>query len=87
MDVKWNSVKARANWKKHGVNFSDAEAVFWDPNALTIEDPYSENEQRSVTLGIDFIGQILVVVYAYDNGDIRLISARKVSSGERRHYE
>jgi uncharacterized DUF497 family protein len=87
MDVKWNPAKARANWKKHGVSFPDAEVVLRDPHALTREDPDAKDEQRFVTLGLDSMGRVLVVVYAYKGDDIRLISARKASFGERRHYE
>jgi len=87
MDVIWDPTKARANWKKHGVSFPDAEAVLWDPRALTQEDPEAENESRFITLGLDSLGRVLVVVYAYEGDEIRLISARKSSAGERRHYE
>lgn len=59
MDVIWDPAKARANWKKHEVSFPDAEAVLWDPYALTKEDPDSENEQRFVALGLDSIGRVL----------------------------
>lgn len=86
MDVIWDPVKARVNGKKHGVSFPDAEAVLWDPQALTREDPEAENESRFVTLGLDSLGRVLVV-YTYEGDNIRLISARKASAGERRHYE
>lgn len=32
--------------KKHGIHFSDAEMVLFDPNALTREDLDETNEQR-----------------------------------------
>lgn len=87
MDVIWDPAKARANWKKHGISLPDAEAVLWDPQALTREDPEAETESRFVSLGLDSLGRVLVVVYAYEGDNIRLISARKASAGERRHYE
>jgi hypothetical protein len=46
--------------------------------AVTIEDK-RRDEQRFVTVGTDLWGSVLVVVYAYDGEDIRLISARKAS--------
>lgn len=79
--------QGRANRKKHGVSFSDAEAVLLDPYSLTSEDPGAGEEQRFVALGMDAIGRILVVVYAYDGNDVRILSAIKPSSGERKHYE
>lgn len=87
MDVIWDPAKARANWKKHGVSFPDAEAVLRDPHALTTEDPDAENEQRFVTLGLDSIGRVLIVVYTYEEENIRLVSARKASLNERKSYE
>jgi hypothetical protein len=54
--------------------------------AVTIEDK-RHDEQRFVTVGTDLLGRVLVVVYAYDGEDIRLISARKASQNERRIYE
>ncbi len=71
---------------KHGVSFADAVAAFSDEAALTIEDD-DPDEQRFVTIGIDAFGRLLVVVYAWRGDDIRVISARKATRRERRHYE
>lgn len=87
MDVLWDSEKARVNLKKHGIRFSDAETVLFDPNALTREDMESEGEQRFITVGMDALGRILIVVYTYRGEDIRLISARSATKRERMQYE
>lgn len=87
MHVVWDPEKARANRQKHGVSFADAEAVLFDPQALIIEDPDTEDEQRYIALGLDSMGRVLVVVYMYRGEAIRLISARKASRGEREQYE
>jgi uncharacterized DUF497 family protein len=42
MKYQWDPVKAKANIKKHGVEFADAVGVFEDPTAITIEDPQAE---------------------------------------------
>jgi uncharacterized protein len=86
VDVEFDPAKARANLRKHRVSFADAEQALRDPLAVTIEDPDSEGEHRFVTLGADTLGRILVVVYAFRGDRIRLISARKASKGEARHY-
>jgi uncharacterized DUF497 family protein len=87
MDVIWNPKKAQMNFRKHGIEFSHAATVLDDPMALTIEDA-RHDEQRFVTIGTDILGRILLVVYAYDDLDnIRLITARKTSPGERKQYE
>jgi uncharacterized DUF497 family protein len=44
------------------VTFEEAQAVLYDPYALTREDTDAEGEQRFVTLGMGANGRILVVV-------------------------
>lgn len=87
MKVTWDPIKARANLAKHGVRFSDAESVLFDPGALTIEDEYAEGEQRFVSVGLDSQGRVLTVVYSYQGDAIRMISARPATRSERRAYE
>jgi uncharacterized DUF497 family protein len=87
MKVTWDPNKARANLAKHGVRFSDAEPVLFDPGALTREDEYAEGEQRVVTVGADSLGRVLTVVYSYQGEVIRMISARKTTESERNVYE
>ena len=86
VDVEFDPAKARANLRKHRVSFADAEQALRDPQAVTIEDPDAEGEQRFVTLGADSLGRILVVVYAFRGDRVRLISARTASKGEARQY-
>ena len=50
--------------------------VLEDELALTILDPYSENEERWITLWRDLVGRILVVIYTWRGEHVRLISAR-----------
>jgi uncharacterized DUF497 family protein len=87
MVIAWDPRKAETNFKKHGVRFSDAELVLWDPHGITVEDAGSEGEQRLVTSGRDALGRILVVVFAYRDDKVRLISARQATKNERRVYE
>ena len=87
MKVIWDPNKAEVNFKKHGIRFSDAETVLYDSFAMTIEEHVVASEQRYVTVGTDAVGRVLVVVYSYRFGNIRLISARKATHGERRRYE
>jgi hypothetical protein len=86
MNYQWDPHKARVNQHKHGIDFADAVAVLEDDLALTIPEDSTE-EDRFVTIGRDALGRILVVVYTYRASDIRLISARKATAGERSRYE
>jgi uncharacterized protein len=81
------SIKAESNFRKHKIRFSDAESVLFDPMALTVEDQIIDREKRFLSVGSDVMGRLLVVVYAYHGDTIRLISARKATSKERKYYE
>jgi uncharacterized DUF497 family protein len=87
VDCEWDPAKARANLAKHGIHFADAVTALEDDLALTMRDPYSEKEERWVTLGMDALGRLLVVVYTWRGERVRLISARLATPQERRQYE
>ncbi len=87
MELEWDPRKAIANRRKHGVDFADAGTVLHDEQAITIRDESSDAEDRFVTLGMDALGRVLVVVYTWRGDRPRLISARKATPRERRHYE
>jgi hypothetical protein len=42
---------------------------------------------RFVTVGIDFLGRLLVVAYTWRAGNLRIISAREALPDERPQYE
>ena len=90
---EWNSAKAEANWKKHGVSFRQAAEVFKDPIALTIYDnANSSEEDRWITLGQVQQQHYLVVVHTYRSSynntvRVRIISARPATKHEIRQYE
>jgi len=87
MNYQWDPAKAKANVNKHGVEFADAVGVFEDLDAITVEDPDSEGEQRFLSIGLDVLGRIIVVAYTYRDDDVRLISARKATKKEVKIYE
>lgn len=86
MRYQWDFAKAKENIRKHKVDFADVVGVFEDELAVTIEDPDAEGERRFVTIGLDKLGRLVVVVYAYRGEEIRLISARKANKGEEKQY-
>jgi hypothetical protein len=69
------------------VSFAEA-VVLEDDFALTPEDPAAVDEPRFVTLGLSNAGNLLVVVYMYQDPDaIRLISAWTANRRQRETYE
>ncbi len=87
MGYQRDPAKARANLQKNNIDFADAVGVFEDEWALTMAEQVGAGEQRFVTLGMDFLGRVIVVVCAYRQDDIRLISARSATKQERKTYE
>jgi uncharacterized DUF497 family protein len=85
--ISWDPKKAETNFRKHKVRFSDAESVFFDPLALTLEDQSVSGEQRFISLGADALGRVLVLVYTEVQDGFRIISARRATPSERRRYE
>ncbi len=86
---QWDDAKNKANQRKHGVSFEEAETVFLDENALFMSDPdHSEAEDRFVLLGLSGALRVLIVCHCYRESDevIRIISARKVDRDERKDY-
>lgn len=52
MRFEWNEAKNRANLKKHGVSFEEAQTVFLDDHAIRFFDPdHSDDEDRFIMLG------------------------------------
>jgi len=56
MNYGRDPAKANLSFAKHGVRFADAVFALEDALALTMRDPFSENEERWITLGIDALG-------------------------------
>jgi len=88
VSFEWDITKAQANFKKHGVRFSEALTLFEDDLAITVEDDASDpHEQRFVSIGTGAKNRILVAVYCYRGDKIRIISARLADPQEREQYQ
>ncbi|TDO97465.1 BrnT family toxin [Marinomonas balearica] len=87
---EWNVVKAATNIRKHGVSFEEAKSVFFDDCALQFFDhEHSEAEDRFLMLGMSNETKLLIVCHCeHNNGNtIRIISARKATKNESKHYQ
>lgn len=89
LEFEWDEKKNRANRRKHGVSFEEAQTAFADEHGLLIDDPqHSSDEDRFVLLGLSASLNVLVVCHCYRAGGdtIRIISARRADSHERGEY-
>ena len=88
LEFEWDSAKADANLKEHGVSFDEATTVFRDALSITISDPnHSGSEVRFIDIGMSHRMQLLVVSYTERQDGIRIISARRATRAERKSYE
>lgn len=86
---EWDENKNQTNQRKHHISFEEAQTVFYDENALLIDDPeHSEEEERFIILGFSKKANLLVVCHCYRESEtvIRIISARKATKTESRYY-
>lgn len=90
IEFEWDSAKAISNLKKHGVSFEEARSVFYDELAIQFFDVESSAaEDRFLMLGMSSEARILLVCHCErESGEtIRIISARKATPNERKHYQ
>lgn len=88
MRFEWDPAKAKRNLRKHRISFEEACSVFYDPLAITGDDPdHSIAEERMITFGVSSANRLLVVAHTERNDTIRIISARIATSHERKIYE
>ena len=86
---EWDENKNAINKAKHKVSFEEAQTVFYDADAIVIDDPdHSETEERFIILGFSAKAKLLVVCHCYRESDtvIRIISARKATTKESLQY-
>src|SRR5258706_2881471 len=88
----WDSTKAATVYREHKVWFSEALTAFVDERHLDYPDPkYPVRGQivGKMTYGIALKKKLVLVVYieVIENRVYRLITARKPTATEKRHYE
>ena len=90
MLFEWDDRKDASNFRKHGVSFQVATAVFNDPMHKTLLDRVVDGEIRWRTIGEVHGKYFLLVIHTVVEEDeeiVRLISAREATAHERREYE
>jgi uncharacterized DUF497 family protein len=88
LQFEWDEPKAKLNFKKHGIDFEEAKAVFRDPLAYIFDDEWhSVGEKREIIIGHDNKNRLLLVCFTERNQMIRIISARLTTKKERQDHE
>ena len=86
MDFVWDEHKNYINIRKRGIDFADVYRVFDGPMIVQLDDrDYDEVRWKGTGYLTNFVA---IVIYVELEGDtIRLISARKALTHERRRFE
>jgi uncharacterized DUF497 family protein len=85
MVIRWDETKRRANSRKHGVDFADAEQVFAGITFTFEDNRFNYAEQRFITLGL-LNGTVVVIAHTETAREIRVISMRKATKHEQTIY-
>lgn len=87
LEFEWDRGNSGKN-KKHDVEDSESEEVFFDGRKVRFRDPlHSGGEERSILIGMTKADRLLFVVFTKRGKKIRIISARDVNKKEERLYE
>ena len=83
----WDRRKLKINLSKHHISFEQAAEAFFDP-FIKIVDASRNEEVRDAIIGMDKQWNLLYIVHiVFEEDQIRIISARKVTRSERDFYE
>jgi uncharacterized protein len=87
MYFEWDEAKNRANIRKHGYDFADAEELF--RGVLVVEPDTRKEYGESRWSGLGTVrGRVAQVVFSEpDAATVRIISLRKATSRERKAFE
>jgi len=82
----WDEEKNKTNKEKHKVSFEEAKTVFKDPYAVVTSNQDGSSQSRQIIIGYSYKNRHIFVVFyeEEDNGDIRIISARKLLKGDKK---
>lgn len=80
-----NKNKARANYIKHGVRFTDAGRALNSQYSLTRRSSHSDelDEERNLSIAKLANGRAVVVVWTPREGNVRVISVRHARKSEK----
>jgi len=85
----WDQGNESKSLKKHGVSVGEAEQLFENRDCLVplgIQVSPQTDEPRFGALGATLLGRLLAISFTVRTGAIRVISARPMSTKERRMY-
>jgi uncharacterized DUF497 family protein len=94
-EFEWNSDKRGSNIEKYGIDFLDAIQIFAAPHFREDRTREEDEETRKGAVGPlsadiapeNWSGHLIVVMFTRREGAIRMISARRADTDERKRYD
>ena len=84
-EFEFDARKSRANFRKHGIDFVEAQLLWLDPNLVEVP-AWTEDEPRDLVVATTDSRHWSAVI-TYRNQAIRIISVRRSRSEEVELYE
>ena len=78
--------KARSNYKKHRIKFTEAARVFAGHTLTAASNSTNAKEKRFITIGTLSATEIIVLIWTPRGNNLRIISVRKARSKEKENY-
>ena len=85
MGFEYDPAKSAKNLAKHGVDFEQAQALWDDPDLLTVKSKFID-EERWISIGV-MAGKYWTAVWTPRGGNTRIISVRRSRDKEVQLYE
>ncbi len=85
MHFTWNETKRKANLKKHGLDFADAESVFSGHTLTRPDTRFAYTENRFSTIGLLGV-DVVIIAHTETEDEIHIISMRKAEPYEQKNY-
>jgi hypothetical protein len=81
---EFDSTKSEINWKKHGIDFDEAQKLWEDKNFAMLDSNYSKEKRNLFIAEMD--GKIWAAITTIRGKKLRLISVRRARDGEKEIY-
>jgi uncharacterized DUF497 family protein len=82
----WDEGNQSHIWRRHRLTRNEVEQALDDPDGLVTDSDEIDGEERMDWLGMSDDGTVVFVVFTERGEHVRLITARRATSAERRHY-
>lgn len=84
IEFDWDENNKYKSFVKHGVNNSEAEDAFFDPDGKI----FKTKDERFIHLGVSSSGKYLFQVFEYrGKNKVRIISSRLMEKKEKKNYK